>query len=82
MRVTELKTIDILYELLRDKMDSQIFYNEMAVRMVNPLCRDLFKTFRDEDEKDIHSIREMFLAEESRPMAMKTFIPAGKPGKW
>lgn len=49
--------------------------------MVNPVARDTFKTLRDEDERDLNSIRSMFLAMESRPMIFKAFIPVSKNSK-
>jgi hypothetical protein len=76
-----MKSMDMLYGLLQDKINSQLFYNGAMVRMVNPLARDLFKTIRDEEESDVLRIRRMFLALEARPMILKTFIPARKPAK-
>jgi hypothetical protein len=43
--------------------------------MVNPMARDLFKTFRDEDERDVVNIRKLLLSIESRPEIFKTFLP-------
>lgn len=74
-----MKSMDILYDLLEDKIKSEVFYNGMMVRMVNPLARDLFKTFRDEDEREVRAIRKQFLTEEARPMIFKSFIPGRKP---
>ena len=69
-----MKTTDILYDLLREKIEGQIFYNNILVRMVNPLVIDLFKTFRDGEEMDLRNIRRQFLDMESRPMVFKSFI--------
>lgn len=74
-----LKSKEILYDLLRDKTESQVFYNEMMVRMINPLARKLFKTFRDGDESDLLNVRKCFLGLEAKPMMLKTFYNAGKP---
>lgn len=76
-----MKSMDILYDLLLDKINSQEFYNDMMVRMVNPLARDLFKTIRDEEERDVIIVRKSFLAAESKPMILKAFFPAQTPGK-
>lgn len=69
-----MKSIDIFYDLMQYKLESQIFYNDIMVRMVNPLARDLFKTFRDEDEREVVRIRRFFLSLESRPVIFKSFI--------
>ncbi|MFZ5632729.1 MAG: hypothetical protein ACOY40_07750 [Bacillota bacterium] len=69
-----LRSKEILYELLRDKTVSQEFYNGMMVRMVNPLARDIFKMFRDEDERDLLEIRGQYLALESKAMVFKSFV--------
>ncbi|HBV96807.1 MAG: hypothetical protein JL50_15500 [Peptococcaceae bacterium BICA1-7] len=65
----------IFYDLLLYKIQSQIFYNSIMVRMVNPMARDLFKTFRDEDERDVVNIRKLLLSIESKPEIFKTFLP-------
>lgn len=70
-----MNSMDILYDLLQDKIGRQVFYNGMMVRMVNPLARDLFKTFRDEEDRDLQAIRRQFLSLEARPMIQKTIIP-------
>lgn len=69
---------EIFYDLLLYKIESQIFYNSIMVRMVNPLARDLFKTFRDEDERDVISIRKLLLSIETRPMIFKTILRGKK----
>ncbi|MCL5057952.1 MAG: hypothetical protein M1130_08140 [Actinobacteria bacterium] len=65
---------EIFYDLLLYKIESQVFYNNVMVRMVNPMARDLLKTFRDEDERDVVSIRKLLLSLESRPMIFKTIL--------
>lgn len=65
----------IFYDLLLYKIQSQIFYNSIMVRIVNPMARDLFKTFRDEDERDVVNIRKLLLSIESKPEIFKTFLP-------
>ena len=62
-----MKSADILYDLLRDKTAGQVFYNEMMVRVVNPLARDLF------------IVRRRLLALESKPALLKSFIPGRNP---
>lgn len=69
-----LRTSSILYDLLRDKISNQEFYNRMTIGMVNPAARDLFKNFRDEDERHLLEIRKEFLTLESKAMGIKTFI--------
>lgn len=74
-----MKSADILYDLLRDKTSGQVFYNQMMVRVVNPLAVDLFKTFRDDEEKDLAIIRRRLLAQEAKPSVLKSFIPGRNP---
>lgn len=74
-----MKSMDILYDLLQDKINSQEFFNSMMVRMVNPLARDLFKTIRDEEERDVIIVRKNFLSLEAKPMILKAFFPSQKP---
>ncbi|MFZ5595590.1 MAG: hypothetical protein ACOY31_01095 [Bacillota bacterium] len=66
-----MKGIDFLYELLRDRQDSQVFYNKMMINMINPVLRNLFRDFRDEDEKYVHKIRRQFLNIEASPMIFR-----------
>lgn len=65
---------EIFYDLLLYKIESQDFYNSIMVRMVNPMARDLFRTFRDEDEKAVVDIRKLLMSIDSRPMIFKTFL--------
>lgn len=51
----------------------------MMVRMVNPRARDLFKAFRDGEERDLLDIRRRFLGLESKPMLLKAFYYTGNP---
>ncbi|MHB8917000.1 MAG: hypothetical protein ACYC4H_03185 [Desulfocucumaceae bacterium] len=74
-----MKSADILYDLLQNKTSGQIFYNQMMVRAVNPLAVDLFKTFRDDEEKDLAIIRRRLLAQEAKPAVLKSFIPGRNP---
>ncbi len=74
-----LKTRDLLYDLLQDKIRGQTFYNGMMVRMVNPRARDLFKTLRDEEDRELLAVRSLFLALEAKPMVLK-FFSGRKPG--
>jgi hypothetical protein len=69
-----MNSTDIFYDLLLCKTQSQVFYNDIMVRMVNPMARDLFRTFRDEDEKEVLKIRKIFLNLEARPSIFKSFI--------
>lgn len=74
-----MKSADILCDLLRDKTAGQVFYNEMMVRVVNPLARDLFKTFRDDEERDLFIVRRRLLALESKPSVLKSFVLGRNP---
>lgn len=68
------KTIDLLYSLLWDKIHGQEFYNGMMVRMVNPAARNIFKFIRDREEADLLEIRRQFLSLEARPQTIKAFL--------
>lgn len=70
----KIKTEDILYDLLKDKVMNQTFYNEIMVNMVNPLARDLFKAFRDDEEREVIKIRKQFLTLEAKPLIFKNFL--------
>ncbi|KJS00716.1 MAG: hypothetical protein VR68_06410 [Peptococcaceae bacterium BRH_c4a] len=74
-----MKTMDLLYDLLMDKINSQVFYNDIMVRMVNPAARELFKTLRDDEEKRLQEIRRQFLALESAPMRVKHYTRGLRP---
>lgn len=74
-----MKTMDLLYDLLMDKINSQVFYNDIMVHMVNPVAREIFKTFRDDEEKQLQEIRRQFLAQESAPMIMKHYTRGLRP---
>jgi len=69
-----LRDRDLLYDLLQDKTRGQLFYNEMMVRQVNPRARELFKSFRDDEERDVQKVRKQFLTLESKPMIFKTVM--------
>ncbi|MFZ5644032.1 MAG: hypothetical protein ACOY46_10615 [Bacillota bacterium] len=69
-----MKSEDILYDLLKDKIMNQKFYNDIMVNMVNPLARDLFKAFRDDEEREVIKIRKQFLTLEAKPMIFKSFV--------
>jgi len=74
-----LKTMDLLYDLLMDKINSQVFYNDIMVHMVNPVAREIFKTFRDDEEKHLQEIRRQFLALESAPLKIKHYTRGFRP---
>lgn len=74
-----MKSADILCDLLRDKTAGQVFYNEMMVRVVNPLARDLFETFRDDEERDLFIVRRRLLALEAKPAVLKSFVLGRNP---
>ncbi|MFZ5652443.1 MAG: hypothetical protein ACOY4I_16540 [Bacillota bacterium] len=69
-----MKSINLLYDLLRDKTNDQEFYNSMMVRMVNPAARNIFKFIRDREEADLLEIRRQFLSLEARPQILKAFL--------
>lgn len=68
-----MKTIDLLYDLLWDKIHGQEFYNSMMVRMVNPAAINIFKALRDRDEAELLEIRRLFLSLEAKPQILRAF---------
>ena len=69
-----MRTSDRLYDLLQDKTNNQIFYNQMMIGMVNPVAKELFRSLRDDDAKDVDTVRRHFLSLEAKPLIFRSFI--------
>ncbi len=68
----------ISYDILKEKINGQAFYNEMMIRLVNPLAREMFRKFRDDDERHIIKLQKHLIAIESKPSIFKAFINVKK----
>ncbi|WP_027718285.1 hypothetical protein [Desulfovirgula thermocuniculi] len=71
-----MKKLDLLYDLLCDKMFSQRFYNEQLLLTVNPAARRLFAALRDEEAQHVLYLRTEILHLESAPFPPGRIIPA------
>jgi len=67
--------LDLLYDVLTDKMWSQNFYNAQMLLMLNPVARDLFRRLRDEEDRHIFTLRTEIVALEANPMAASKILP-------
>ncbi|MGB9804347.1 hypothetical protein, partial [Desulfofundulus sp.] len=64
-----LNKLDLLYDVLSDKMWSQSFYNAQMLLMLNPEARDLFRRLRDEEDQHILTLHTEIVALEASPLA-------------
>ncbi len=67
--------LDLLYDVLADKMWSQTFYNEQMLMMVNPVARELFRRLRDEEAQHVLALRTEIIALESNPFPVNKILP-------
>jgi len=67
--------LELLYDVLHDKMHSQTFYNEQLIRMTNPVLRQLFTHLRDEETEHILRLRTEILTLETRPFPVHKILP-------
>lgn len=64
----------IIYDILKEKTNGQAFYNDMMMRLTNPLIREMFRKFRDDDEGYVVKLQKHIAAIESKPSIFKSFI--------
>jgi rubrerythrin len=67
---------DLLFDIMQDKFSSQRFYNDAMLEIINPSVRDLFKRFRDEEEKHGIILQQEILAIESKPFPVNKIMVA------
>ncbi|RKO68099.1 hypothetical protein [Desulfofundulus salinus] len=67
--------LDLLYDVLIDKIWSQTFYNEQMLLMVNPVARELFMRLRDEETQHVLVLRTEIIAMEANPFAPTKILP-------
>ncbi len=68
-------TLDLLYDVLKDKTENQIFYNEQAVKIANPMARQFFINLRDEEMQHITMLQKKINAIEGKPFPVSKIIP-------
>ncbi len=69
-----MKKTDFSYDVLQDKISGQVFYNEMMIRLTNPVAREIFKQFRDDEEKYVQRLQKHVIAKEYVPLSLKGFF--------
>ena len=67
--------LNFLHQVLEEKINSQLFYNELAVKVTNPAARQLFTRFRDEEMAHVEVLQKEILAIESKPFPLNKIIP-------
>ncbi|OAT81281.1 hypothetical protein [Desulfotomaculum copahuensis] len=67
--------LELLYDVLHDKMHSQVFYNEQMIRITNPVAHQLFMRLRDEEAQHILRLRMEILTLETRPFPINKILP-------
>ncbi|MBO8137673.1 MAG: hypothetical protein H0Z40_06015 [Desulfotomaculum sp.] len=67
--------LDLLYDALLSKMDSQRFYNEQAMLITNPMARQFFINLRDEEMHHISMLHKKIHALEDIPFPVSKIIP-------
>jgi rubrerythrin len=69
-----MNTVDLLYDVLQDKLANQRFYNEAMLSVINPSARELFKKLRDEEERHSIILQQEILAIEAKPFPINKFL--------
>jgi len=65
-----LDALNYLHQVLEEKIGNQFFYNELAVRVTNPVARQMFTHFRDVEMAHVEVLQKEILAIESKPKLM------------
>lgn len=73
-----MNTKDLLYDAMQDKFSSQRFYNDTMLGIINPSVRELFKKFRDEEERHGVVLQREILAIEAKPFPVNKIIGSRK----
>jgi len=67
--------LDLLNDLLEDKVGNQTFYNDAAIKIRNPSARQLMLKFRDEEMRHIDILQKEIVAIENKPFAITKILP-------
>ncbi len=62
-----MKEVDILKDILFNKISNQIFYNESMIHVKNPEARQLFREFRDDEMRGITKLQQKIDRLENKP---------------
>lgn len=65
---------DILNDVLENKILSQSFYNDAAIQVRNPVVRQMFIKFRDEEMKHIEVVQKEIVAIENKPYSVTRIL--------
>jgi rubrerythrin len=69
-----LNALNYLYLALDEKINSQIFYNELSVKVTNPVARAIFTRLRDEEMAHIEVLQQEITAIEVRPFPINIIV--------
>jgi rubrerythrin len=57
------------------KIDNQMFYNEQAIKIANPMARQFFINLRDEEMQHINMLQKEINSIEGKPFPVSKIIP-------
>lgn len=67
--------LNYLYQALEDKVNNQIFYNELSAKIINPAARELFIRLRDEEMTHIDALHKEIISIEAKPFPVNKIFP-------
>ncbi|AQS58661.1 hypothetical protein [Desulforamulus ferrireducens] len=67
-------SLKFLEDALEDKIKNQAFYNDAAVRVINPSARQLFIKLRDEEMRHIDVLQKEVVAIENKPFTVTKIL--------
>ncbi|SHK46172.1 DUF2383 domain-containing protein [Desulforamulus aeronauticus] len=67
-------SLEFLNDVLEDKIRSQAFYNDAAVKVRNPSARQLFIKLRDEEMRHIEILQKEVVAMENKPFVVTKIL--------
>ncbi|OPY58939.1 MAG: hypothetical protein A4E55_00545 [Pelotomaculum sp. PtaU1.Bin035] len=67
--------LNYLYLALDEKTSSQIYYNELSVKVTNPAARELFTRLRDEEMAYVEVLQKEIASIEAKPFPLNKIIP-------
>ncbi|WP_003545100.1 hypothetical protein [Desulfotomaculum nigrificans] len=66
--------LELLNDVLEDKIRNQIFYNESAIMVRNPEARQMLLKFRDEEMRHIEILQKEIVAIENKPFIVTQML--------
>lgn len=70
-----MNTLNLLYHALEEKINSQLFYNELSVKVTNPVARELFNRLRDEEMANVKVLQKEITSIEAKQSPVNKIIP-------